>query len=424
MNRNVDVYLALPGISPGQADPDEDVLVGRAFFATNRRGVATTFRYDDSYMARRGAFALDPSLPLFTGQHAIAGGLPFCFTDYAPDRWGRNLIRKRLHAADADAGRTRRDVTEIDYLLGVTDLTRQGALRFTDPDRGAAGPYLAADADVPKILQLPRLLRAAEKVERDEDDLTAVKELLDAGTGSLGGARPKASVRDGDRILIAKFASPRDEWDVIAWEKTALDLAESAGIRVPGRQLRRITGKPVLVLERFDRTDHGGRVPYMSAMTLLLARDGQSDQFDYTDIAEALAEHGDTSVTGDLVELWRRVAFSVAIHNTDDHLRNHGFLRGRAGWTLSPLFDVNPDPDVAKEREIGIGSAYARDEEVEGLMASASNFGLSTTRAENVLQEVFDATAGWRQAASRNGIPEREMTLMADAFDGLRPLTA
>ncbi len=249
MSRSIDVYLTTP---------TADLLVGRAYIAAKRRGVATTFRYDQTYLAdRTTAFPLDPSLPLFSGQHAVADGLPYCFADCAPDRWGCNLIRKRLRGLDEVAARTQRDVTEIDYLLGVTDCTRQGAFRFTEPDSGPQGPFLAEDSDVPKLLELPRLLHAAEQVELDEDDLGADKELLDAGTGSLGGARPKASVRDGNRLLIAKFASPRDEWDVIAWEKTALDLAERAGIRVPSRSLRRINGKAVLLLDRFDRAERG-----------------------------------------------------------------------------------------------------------------------------------------------------------------------
>ena len=420
MSRSVDVYTSLP-IEAGRFECEE-VRVGRAFFAVSRRGVATTFRYEPTYLAHKRAFPLDPALPLFEGAHAIADGLPYCFTDCAPDRWGRNLIRKRSQGADTDAGRTRRDVTEIDYLLGVTDLTRQGALRFTDTDSGADGSFLADVPDVPKLLALPRLLHAAEQVELDDDDddLSAVKELLDAGTGSLGGARPKASVRDGDRILIAKFASPRDDWDVIAWEKTALDLAERAGLRVPRRQLKRINGKAVLLLDRFDRSDDGTRIPYISAMSLLGARDGESSGYDYVDIAEALAEHGDVTITEDLHELWRRVAFSAAIHNTDDHLRNHGFLRGRAGWTLAPVFDINPNPDIAKEREIGIASAHGRDEEREGLMASAATFGLKEERATKVLDEVLAATANWRQVATANGIAERETHRMTDALDGLR----
>lgn len=413
MNRSVDVYLGTAGA---------DVLVGRAYFATNRRGVSTTFRYDTAYLADRAtAFPLDPALPLFTGQHAVADGLPYSFTDCAPDRWGRNLIRKRWQANDAEAGRTQRDITEIDYLLEVSDLTRQGALRFTDPDRGSNGPFLADHPGVPPLLELPRLLHAAEQVERDEDDLGAVNALLDAGTGALGGARPKASVRDHTRLLIAKFASPRDEWDVIAWEKTALDLAERAGLHVPDRKLQRINGKAVLLLDRFDRRPDGTRIPYMSAMTLLTARDGSSGEFDYVDIAEALTEHGDVTVKRDLAELWRRVAFSVAIHNTDDHLRNHGFLRAKAGWALSPLFDVNPNPDTAKERVIGIGTAHARSEELEGLMTSAASFGLSTEQATTTLHEVLDATADWRHVATNNAIPQRELSHMSDAFDGLRP---
>ncbi len=413
MNRTADVYL------DGWGHP---VLVGRAYFATNPRGVSTTFRYDDAYLADRNAFALDPALPLFAGQHAVADGLPYSFTDCAPDRWGRNLMR--LHALDVAAGRTRREVTDVDFLLGVSDHTRHGALRFTDPGSGPAGPFLAGDPDVPKLLELPRLLHAAEQVDlSDGDDLSAVKELLEAGTGSLGGARPKASVRDGDRLLIAKFASPRDAWDVIAWEKTALDLAERAGIEVPRRRLHRIHGKAVLLLDRFDRTDRGARIPYVSAMTLLTTRDGASDA-DYVDLAEALSEQGAITVKADLVELWRRVAFSVAIHNTDDHLRNHGFLRGTAGWTPSPMFDVNPNPDVATQRQTGIGTAHARDEELDGLMSSAATFGLPDHRARLLLHDVAAATSEWRQTATRNGIDEREQSLMTDAFDGLRPAIA
>ena len=176
----------------------------------------------------------------------------------------------------------------------------------------------------------------------------------------------------------------------------------------------------MLLLDRFDRKEDGTRIPYVSAMTLLTARDGDSTEFDYVDLAEALTEQGDVTVKRDLAELWRRVAFSVAIHNTDDHLRNHGFLRGKAGWVLSPLFDVNPNPDTAEEREIGIGTAHARDKELEGLMASAATFGLSDEVATKTLQEVLDATADWRQVATGNGTPDRELGRMSDAFDGLR----
>jgi serine/threonine-protein kinase HipA len=401
----------------------DDALVGRAFFTSARGRVSTMFRYNDEYLRTKGAFPLEPALPLFAGAHAVADGLPCSFTDCSPDRWGRNLIKKRRHALDAEAGRTRSEVTEIDFLLGVTDMTRQGALRFTDPDAGSGGPFLATDVHVPKLIELPRLLAAADKVVRDDDD-TAIKELLDAGTGSLGGARPKASVLDGERILIAKFASPSDEWDVIAWEKTTLDLAERAGIMVPRRRLERVSGRSVLLLDRFDRTAVGTRIPYLSAMTLLGARDGESSGFDYVDVAEAFAEHGATTVRSDLVELWRRAVFSVAVNNTDDHLRNHGFLRGSAGWTPSPAFDINPSPDTGTQRQLGIGAAHARADTLTGLHGIAPDFGVDAPTADRILRDVFTATCGWRSCATMNGVPEHELALMADAFDGLRDQVA
>jgi serine/threonine-protein kinase HipA len=395
-----------------------DVPVGQAYFTTRRGSVSSTVQYRADYLTRKGRIPIDPSLPLFSGAHAVAGGLPFAFADAAPDRWGRNLIKKRLHAVDAADGVTRRTVPEVDYLLGVTDATRQGALRFTAVGAGSGGPFLAADTDVPKLIELPRLLEAADRVTSDDDDLDAVKELLDAGTGSLGGARPKASVRDDDRLLIAKFPSPQDDWDVIAWEKTALDLAERAGIRVPRRRLVRVAGRSVLLLDRFDRAA-GERIPYISAMTLLTSRDGDGAGLDYLDIAEALEEHGGKGVAADLAELWRRAAFSVALHNTDDHLRNHGFLHDGVGWSLSPVFDVNPNPDTGAARVLGIGAVHSRDDEVDGLNEIAPVFGLSSAQAKAVLDDVFATAQGWRECATDNGVPDRELRLMADAFAAL-----
>ncbi len=241
-----------------------DILAGRAFLSSNRGRVTTVFRYDSGYLASKGAFPLDPALPLFKGSHAIQDGLPFAFADSAPDRWGRNLIRKRLQSLAPDGAR--REVTDIDYLLEVSDTTRQGALRFTVASENSDEKFLAGHADVPKLIELPRLLAACDRFVGD-GDLAAIKELLDAGAGSLGGARPKASVRDGGRLLIAKLSSLRDEWDVIAWEKTALDLAERACITVPGRRLERIAGRSVLLLDRFDRTPDGARIRYLSAMS-------------------------------------------------------------------------------------------------------------------------------------------------------------
>lgn len=395
----------------------EQVVAGTAHF-TRRRGVlSTTFRYADGYLANRGAYAIDPAFSLYAGAH-VSAGLPAAFSDCAPDRWGRNLITKRVQALAAREGRTAAVLSDVDFLIGVSDLTRQGALRF----QAAPGqPFLDPGSEVPKLVELPRLMRAAESVARDGGaDLAAIKELLDAGSGSLGGARPKASVRDGDRLLIAKFPHPGDEWDVMAWEKTALDLAERTGIRTPRRRILRVDGATVLLLERFDRRG-AQRVPYISAMTLLGAHDG--DVHDYTEIAEVLVDHA-VAPTEDLRELWRRMAFSVAIHNTDDHLRNHGFLRDGAGWTHAPIFDVNPNPDTAAMRVTGIGGARARIDEVAALLRYAEVFDLDDVQARSVLGEMQRALESWRQVAASNGVTPGEMTRFTAALEGGREALA
>jgi serine/threonine-protein kinase HipA len=383
-------------------------LVGEVFF-TARAGrlVSSTFRYGTDYLASAAAFAIDPALSLHAGAQNVSG-LPGALQDCSPDRWGRNLIMKRARVAARVEHRASAALTDADFLLGVSDVTRQGALRFRAE---TSGEFLASGSSVPELIELPRLLRAADAVSRD-DDLAAIKELLDAGTGSLGGARPKASVRDSDRLLIAKFPHGSDEWDVVAWEKTALDLAEKSGVRVPRSRLVKIQGRSVLVLERFDR-GHGRRVPYISAMTLLEAHDG--DAHDYVEIAETLSDVG-AFTTEDLRELWRRVAFSVLINNTDDHLRNHGFLRAPGGWRLSPAFDVNPDPDPGVSRQTGIGGAYDWAGAIDSLMTYAKEFRLTPKAAGETLATVAAAIAMWPESAAANGIRASEVTRFADVF--------
>jgi serine/threonine-protein kinase HipA len=391
----------------------ESVDVGTAYFTRRRGTSSTSFHYAPSYLSRKGAYPIDPALGLFAGPQQV-DGLPGAFADCSPDRWGKNLVTKRQQALALQESRTPPSLGDVDFLVGVSDLTRQGALRFR---LDADGPFLDPDLQVPKLVELPRLLRAADQVaEGGPDDLAAIKALLDAGSGSLGGARPKASVRDEERLLIAKFPHRGDEWDVMAWEKVALDLAEQAGIDVPGSALVQIDARHVLVLERFDR-DGVRRRGYISAMTMIEGRDG--DVRDYVELAETLAEHGAT-VRTDLHELWRRIAFSVAIHNTDDHLRNHGFLREVGGWVLSPVFDVNPNPIVSEERVTGIGGARGRTDELNGLMTYAETFDLSASDAQQILREVSDATADWRRVAASHGIGEAERHRFEPAFEGLR----
>lgn len=392
-------------------DTDErTVLAGTAYIAVARGAVTTTFVYDDAYLARDDAWAISPDLPL-TGRTTTAG-LPGGLADSAPDRWGRNLIKKRLQALAREEGRTAPTVTELDYLLGVSDTTRQGALRLRN---SSAGPYLAEGVTVPKLLELPRVLQATDEVARSDgsdDDMAAVKLLLDAGSASLGGARPKASVRDGDKLLMAKFPHHGDEWDVMAWEMTALDLAERAGLPTPARRLLDVGGRQVLLLDRFDRTDDQ-RVPYISAMTLLNGTDGGT--YDYLELAESLADHG-SDVVDDLRQLWRRIAFSIAVHNTDDHLRNHGFLHRHGGWTLAPVFDVNPNPDPAVERVTTINFTASREAELEALIEASAYFHLNRDEAQKVWLDVLDAVRDWRLVAERNGVPDTELRLFQDVL--------
>lgn len=392
------------------------VDAGLAYF-TSRRGVlATSFRYDNTFLARPDAYPLDPSWPLFSGNHHAAG-LPGAFRDCSPDRWGRNLILKRHRAASLAEGRTPPVVDDVGFLLGVSDITRQGAVRFRVR---ADGPYLGSTAEVPKLIELPRLLRASDTVARGDDELAAVKELLDAGSASLGGARPKASISDSGRLHLAKFPHPSDEWDVMAWEKTALDLAERAGLATPRRRSVVVEGRGVLILERFDRRG-SARIGYISAMTMLGARDG--DARDYVELAETLPEFS-SRPTVDLREFWRRIAFSVAVHNTDDHLRNHGFLRTGSGWALSPVFDVNPNPTPGS-RVTSIAGGRAEVDEVEGLVAAAPYFRIRPAEIREQLRGVVDAVSTWREVALANGLAGRQLDLFAPMLDDrLRSLTA
>ncbi|QNE35306.1 type II toxin-antitoxin system HipA family toxin [Leifsonia shinshuensis] len=399
---SIDAYVDLAGTA---------LPAGRLHTSLRRGRVSSTFTYDAAFLADGSAYAIDPALPLTRGAWPVRGSLPGSFLDAAPDRWGRNLISRRARAAAAAEGRPAPQLDDRDFLLGVSDLTRQGALRFRTPDDEA---FQHPSPDVPALIQLPRLLRASETVVRDGDrDLAAVKALLDAGTGSLGGARPKASVRDGAELAIAKFPHQDDSWDVMAWEKTALDLAASAGVTVAASELLEIEGRSVLVVRRFDRAGEE-RVGYISAMTLVQGADG--DARDYLEVADAMTTVSDRTAD-DLAQLWRRIAFSAAIHNTDDHLRNLGYVRHRAGWRLSPAFDLNPNPNIAARRVTSIAGRSELGTERAGLLQAAPDFGLTEDAARRILVEVIDAVRGWRQTARANRIALSEIETFTPVFE-------
>jgi serine/threonine-protein kinase HipA len=312
------------------------------------------------------------------------------------------------------AGQTPRTVWEIDYLLLVDDEARQGALRFAETQ---GGPFLADQGatKIPPLIELPRLLSAAERVADDKDSDEDLRLLLAPGS-SLGGARPKASVRDRDgHLAIAKFPNKGDEMNTVVWEALALTLAEKSGIATPQWRLESISGEPVLLLRRFDR-DGGTRIPFLSAMSMLDARDNEARS--YLEFVDALRQHG-AAPKEDMHALWRRIVFSILISNTDDHLRNHGFLwAGTAGWRLSPAYDLNPVPTDIKPRVLT--TAIDLDDgtaSIELAYEVASYFELTTEQARVIAREAGKAVASWRKEAARLGLNSGEIDRMASAFE-------
>lgn len=385
----------------------EAITVGTAYFHVARSQVSTTFNYADEYLASRRAYPIDPALPLSSAPFSVPG-LPGAFADCAPDRWGRNLVAKQYQRSVAEGTVRQRRLTDVDYLLGVSDTTRQGALRFK---RTLEGDYLGSSSQIPRLLSLPELQHAADEASEGSD--AAIKRLLEAGTGSLGGARPKASVKgDDDRLLMAKFSRATDPWTVIAWEKLALDLAQGCGIRVPETELLRIDGRPVLILGRFDRVGNR-RVSYMSAMTATQRKDGEAG--DYLDLVEAIEDHSRNWREG-CAALFRRVALSVGIHNTDDHLRNHGLVRTDAGWELSPAFDINPEPDLAVERQTAIVGATAAEDEASALPEFGRLCHLPAEAIRSTIAEVVSVVEGWPELAASTGVPVGEQSDFAHVF--------
>ena len=387
-------------------------LVG-SLWLSGRAGTTAAFRYADSWLEHPHRFAIDPLLTLDGG--VFYKDRPFCaISDSAPDQWGRTLMVRAEHLRAADEGRARRALRPIDYVLGVSDLTRHGALRYA---READGAFLAPsdEASVPPLVELPTLMAAVQGFLDDPGDEDALRILLAPGS-SLGGARPKASVvaEDG-RLSIAKFGKRDDPYSVNAWEQLALDLARDSGIRTAESELHPVVGyADVILLPRFDR-EGAARTPFLSAMTMVDAQDGQKRS--YLELAEAIQRYG-ASTRADLRELWRRIAFNVLISNTDDHLRNHGFLyAGEGGWTLSPAYDLNP--------QIGprlLATAIAEDPEDTSASLSlafevAGYFAMEEEEARTIAREVGEVTSTWAGRAEAQGIRGHEVDLMVSAFE-------
>lgn len=407
MDTEVLVYVDLDGVPQ---------LAGRLWTRLRKDKESASFEYDTGWLQNPVRFSLEPALSLAPGAFhtppdtALFGALG----DSAPDRWGRTLMRRMSRREAERAGRAPRTLQEIDYLLMVDDEARQGALRFATQ---TGGPFLREHdtTRIPPLLELPRLLSAAQRAI-DEEDTDEDLRLLFAPGSSLGGARPKASVRLGDGSLaIAKFPRRDDEVATVVWEAIALTLAAKAGLAVPVARLEGIAGKPVLLVTRFDRAD-GRRIPFLSAMSMLGARDHETRS--YLEFVDVLRQHG-ASPREDMDALWRRIVFSILISNTDDHLRNHAFLyEGQNGWRLSPAYDLNPVPADIKPRVLA--TAITEDDTTASLDLAfdvAGYFEISEARARDIAAEVAAAVSTWRVEADRRGVARQEIDRMASAFE-------
>lgn len=392
------------------------LLAGRLWAHARKGRESATFEYDRSWLARPEKFSLEPALKLGPGPFHTPSSKPLfgAIGDSAPDRWGRALMRRAERKRAESARETPRSLREIDYLLMVDDEARQGALRFSERE---GGPFLAPhDASrIPPLLELPRLLSAAERVASESESDEDLRLLLAPGS-SLGGARPKASVRDKDGgLAIAKFPHKDDEIKTVLWEAVALTLAAKAGLSVPTWRVERVADRSVLILRRFDR-EGGVRIPFLSAMSMLEAGDHETRS--YLEFVDVLRQHG-AAAKEDMRALWRRIVFSVLISNTDDHLRNHGFLyEGPEGWRLAPAYDLNPMPTDIKPRVLA--TAIDLDDGSASLdlaMRVAEYFELDGGEARAIAAEVGKAVATWREVAGRQGLSRAEIHRMASAFE-------
>jgi serine/threonine-protein kinase HipA len=389
--------------------------VGLAHSNRVRGNETIVFEYVPEWLADPDRFSIEPALALTRGGFPPPAGQTVfgSIGDSAPDTWGRRLMQRAERRLAEREGRAVRTLAESDYLLGVADETRLGALRF----RWAGEKEFQAPirAGVPTLIQLGHLLQVTERILRDEETDEDLQ-LIFAPGSSLGGARPKASVVDQlGHLSIAKFPKETDEYSVETWEEIALRLAERAAIATPHHELLQVAEKAVLLSRRFDR-DGTVRIPFLSAMAMMGAKDGERGS--YPEIVDALAQHGAQAKT-DAQALYRRVAFNVLISNVDDHLRNHGFLwLSKSGWSLSPAYDLNPVPTDIKARVLTTNIDLDEGTcSIDLLEAASEWFGIGLAAARTIIKEVAVVTTTWRETAKDAGARSAEITRMASAFE-------
>lgn len=376
------------------------------------------FAYEPAWLGDPAFFLVDPSHQPYLGDHIPAqGALAGVFADTSPDRWGRTLMERREADRAAGEGRRPRTLGEWEFLLGVNDQLRMGAIRFATEQ----GQFLdASPTSIPPTADLRELEAAAREIEHPSDgrrrpNLRAAIALLLAPGSPLGGARPKTSFRlDDGALWLAKFPSRNDRRDVGAWEFVVNELARQAGVEVPETRLLHLASDHhTFAARRFDRVGDDRRL-FASAMTMVGKRDGE--EASYIEIAEAIMRNGAPGwIDADLAQLFRRLIFNIAVGHRDDHLRNHGFLRDADGWRLAPAYDLNPMPDLV-EHELAVGIDSHTPSIDLALTQTAHFCRLKRTQAEQIVDEVQSAIAGWRRLAKRVGLTDDEIELVSAAF--------
>jgi serine/threonine-protein kinase HipA len=374
------------------------------------------FTYESGWIAHAAKFPLDPKLQLFEGNLYPSSSNFGIFMDSCPDRWGQGLMQRRENIEAKEESRKPNTLDVWDFLLGVQDLTRMGALRFS---RTGEQEFLASEIlSVPPITSIAELQAAAIAITdgktRDLNKIKAWLMALMAPGSSLGGAQPKANVLDQDNTLwIAKFPSSDDVHDFGLWEKLLHDLARDCGIDVPESRIMKVGSKHhTFLVKRFDRNGSERRF-FASAMTMLGRTEG--DDASYLELAEFISANcGDGNVTTDLEELFTRVAFNVAVANRDDHLRNHGFMRSSGGWHLSPAFDMNPS--FKKDSHVLAIDIYDRQPDLGVVLSTASDYRLSNDRAARIIEKVCGVVKSWRARAKKLGLSAYECTSAEHLF--------
>lgn len=397
----------------------QPILMGSLYVNVIKGGESYSFEYDKDWLKKTGlALTLDPELMPYSGRQYPTGRNIFgLFADASPDRWGRGLMNKRERILAEKEGRKPSKLYDSDYLLGVYDETRMGGIRFKSESEGV---FLSDDNDTaaPPWAALRTLEEASRNFENDETGLSVkwLNQLIKPGS-SLGGARPKATVADTkDQLWIAKFPSKNDENDTGAWEVVAHDLAARCGLNVPEAKLEKFSplGSTFLI-KRFDRQG-SKRVHFASAMTLLGKTDGASaaDGSSYLDIAAFIKSYG-AQPRKDLIELWKRIVFNMAVTNTDDHLRNHAFILTNRGWVLSPLFDVNPVP-FGDELSLNVNEDD-NSISIELAVKTAVRFGIYESNAEAYAEDILNIVRNkWEKSAAGYGLTRRQIETMRPAF--------